>query len=114
MPSGSGGRGAGALFVQRMSTSQHPSLGLNLPQPVSHRGNPAEVFKYVLLANEPDWDYTASRDRDRGAEDIFQHEDALRMMPQGPVPEVSHVGLGTVEPFMKLQVLIWLAAVLLG
>ena len=79
MPSGSGGRGGGggALFVQRMSTSQHPSLWLNLPQPVCHRGNPAEVFQYVLLTNEPDWDYTAGRKFDRGAEDVFQHEDAL-------------------------------------
>ena len=77
MPSGSGGRGAGALFVQRMATSQHPTLGLNLSQPVLDRGNPAEVFQYVLLADESHWDYTASRDRDRGAEDIFQHEDAL-------------------------------------
>jgi hypothetical protein len=60
-----------------MSTSQHPTLRLNLPHPVSHSGNPAKVFQYVLLPDEPEGDYTASRDRDRGAEDIFQHEDAL-------------------------------------
>jgi hypothetical protein len=110
----SGGRGGGALFVQRMATSQHPTLRLNLSQPVSHRGNPAEVFQYVLLANESDRDYTASRDRDRGAEDIFQHEDARGVMPEGSVPEVSHVGLGTVEPFMEPKVFMSFAAVLLG
>jgi len=82
--------------------SQHPTLGLYLPEPVSHLGNPAEVFKYVLLTDEPDWDYTVGRERDRGAEDIFQHEDALGMLPEGPVPEVSHMGFGAIEPFMKL------------
>ena len=95
-------------------SAEHPTLGLNLSQPVLNRGYPAKVFQYVLLANEPDGDYPAGRDRHRGAEHLLQHEDALAMMPQGPVPEVSHVGLGTVEPFMELLVLIWLAAELLG
>ena len=97
-----------------MSTSQHPTLGLNLPEPVSHRRNPAEVFQYVLLADESHWDYTASRDRDRGAEDIFQHEDALAVMPEGPMPEVSHVGFGAIEPLVQPEVFMSFAAVLLG
>ena len=58
-------------------SAEHPTLGLNLLQPVLDRGNPAEVFQYVLLANEPDWDHAAGRECDRGAEDVFQHEDAL-------------------------------------
>ena len=93
---------------------QHPTLGLNLPEPVLDRGNPAEVFQNVLLADEPDWDYPAGRDRDRGAEDVLQHEDALRMMPEGPVPEVSHVLLATVEPLVQPEVFMSFAAVLLG
>jgi len=35
-------------------------------------------------------------------------------MPEGPVPEVSHVGLGTVEPFMEPKVFMSFAAELLG
>ena len=95
------------------SFAAHPTLGLNLAQPVSHRGNPAEVFENVLLADEPDWDYTAGQDRDRGAKDTFQHVDALGMVPEGPVPEVSHVGLTGVEPFVVLQILVRLVAGLL-
>ena len=93
------------------SFAAHPTLGLNLAQPVSHRGNPAEVFENVLLADEPDWDYTAGQDRD--AKDTFQHVDALGMVPEGPVPEVSHVGLTGVEPFVVLQILVRLVAGLL-
>ena len=114
MPCGSGGRDGGALFVQRMATSQHPTLWLNLPQPVSHRRNPAEVFQYVLLADESHGDHTPGRERDRGAEDIFQHEDALTVVPEGPVPEVSHVGFGAIEPLVQPEVFMSFAAVLLG
>jgi len=35
------------------SFAEHPTLRLNLAQPVSHRGNPAEVFEYMLLTDEP-------------------------------------------------------------
>ena len=114
MPSGGDGRGGGALFVQRMSMSQHPTLRLNLPQPVRHRGNPAEVFQYVLLADEPDGDYTAGRERHRGAEDVFQHEDALGMMPEGSMPEVSHVGFGAIEPLVQPEVFMSFATEILG
>ena len=41
----------------------------------------AKVFQYMLLADEPDWDYTAGREPDRGAKDIFEHENALGMVP---------------------------------
>ena len=62
-----------------------------------HRGDSAEVFHHVLLADESDWDYQASRKRDRGAKDIFEHEDALGMVSEGPMPEVSRISLATVE-----------------
>jgi len=78
------------------------------------RGNPAEVFKYVLLANEPDRDYTAGRDHDRGAKNIFQHEDAGGVMPEGSVPEVSHVGFGSIEPLVQSEVFMSFATELLG
>jgi hypothetical protein len=93
---------------------KHPTLGLNLPEPVLNRGNPAEVFKYVLLADEPDWDYPAGRDHDRGAKNIFQHEDARGVMPEGSVPKISHVLLAGVEPLVQVQIIARFAAVLLG
>ena len=64
-----------------MATSQHPTLWLNLAQPVSHSGNPAEVFENMLLADEPDWDYAISRVHDGGAEKRLQQEYALGVMP---------------------------------
>ena len=96
------------------SFAAHPTLGLNLAQPVSHRGNPAEVFENVLLADEPDWDYTAGQDRDRGAKEGLQHEDALGMMAKGAVPEVGHVALRAIEPFVQPDEIFWFATVLLG
>lgn len=93
---------------------EHPTLRLNACQPVGHRGYPAEVLHYVLLADKPHGKNPAGRERERGAEEGFQHEDALAVVPEGPVPEVSHVGLAAVEPFMQPDVLLSLAAVLPG
>ena len=47
------------LGFERLALPQHPRLRLNLPQPVSHGRNPAEVFQNVLLAYEPDWQHPA-------------------------------------------------------
>jgi hypothetical protein len=55
------------LHSDRFSTSQHPTLGLYLSQPVSHGGNSAEIFKDVLLADEPHGENPAGRERERGA-----------------------------------------------
>jgi hypothetical protein len=71
------GLGEQALLRERFPTAEHPTLRLNLPEPVSHRGNPAEVFEDVLLADEPDWKNPAGRERDRAAEEGLQLEDAL-------------------------------------
>ena len=97
-----------------VGSAEHPTLGLNLAEPVSHRGNPAEVFQYVLLADEPDGKNPAGRDRDRGAEEGLQHEDAFGMMAECAVPEVGHVALRGIEPFVQPDEIFWFAAVLLG
>ena len=51
----------------------------------------------MLLANEPDREHAACRERDRRAEESLQLEDALGVMPQGPMPEVSQVLFAAVE-----------------
>jgi len=106
-------KGPGLLSWLAVFT-QHPAIGLNLPQPILDRGNPAEVFQNVLLTDESHWDHTAGRERDRGAKQLFEHEDARRMMPEGPVPEVSHVLLAGVEPLVQVQILPGFAAEFLG
>ena len=40
---------AAGLLSERMTAAQHPTLGLNPPQPVLDSRNPAEVFEDVLL-----------------------------------------------------------------
>lgn len=106
-------RGAGLRLLPSVFP-KHPTLGLNLPEPVGHRRNPAEIFHHVLLADEPHGKNPAGRERDRAAEEGLQHEDALGMMAEGAVPEVGHVGLAAVEPFVQPEVLVSLAAVLAG
>jgi hypothetical protein len=54
------------LLGQWIPAAQHPTLGLNLPEPISHGRNPPDVFEDVLLADEPDWDYPAGRRGHRG------------------------------------------------
>ena len=41
-----------------------------------------------------------------GAEELFEHEDALGMMAQCPVPIVGDDGFGFVEPVVELDVVL--------
>ena len=54
-----------ALSRVGVRSSQHPTLRLNPPEPVSHGGNPAEVFEDVLLADEPHGKNPAGGERHR-------------------------------------------------
>ena len=111
------GRVGGTLAVAECrptTPAQHPTLGLNLAEPVSHGRNPPEVFEDMLLADEPDWDYPSGRRGHRGAEEGLQLEDALGMVAQSPVPEVRHVLFAGVEKLVVDQEVARLAAELLG
>jgi hypothetical protein len=44
------------------------------------------------------------RERDRGAEDFLQHEDAFGVMPERAVPVVGDDLLGFIEPGMKREI----------
>jgi hypothetical protein len=76
-------------------------------------GNPAEIFEDVLLAPEPAWENPAGRERHRGAEEGLQHEDALGVVPRGPVPDVGHVLLAFVEPLVQPEIFRGLTTVFL-
>ena len=78
------------------------------------RGNPAQVFENVLLADESHRKPTPCGEHRRDPEELLHEEDAFGMVPQGPVPEVGHVALGAVQKVMILQVLLRDAAELLG
>ena len=65
----------------------------------------------MLLAQDSGWDMFAIRVHDRGAEDTFRLEDALRVMAQSAMPKVTHELLAGVEPVMQGQVVLGLATV---
>ena len=54
----------------------------------------------MLLADPSDRDDAARGKRDRGAENRLGHEDAFRVVPQGPVTEIGDDLLRLVEPVM--------------
>lgn len=93
---------------------QHPTLRLNPAEPILHRGDPAEIFQNVLLADEPDGNNPAIGERDGGAEEFLEHEDTGRVMPECPMPEVSHVLFAGVEPLMQVEIFSGLATELPG
>jgi len=77
--------------------AEHPGHRLNPGQPVSDGGNPAKVFEDVLLADESHGKNPACRERDGHPEDLFQQINALGVVPERTVPEVSQVGFTGVE-----------------
>ena len=86
-----------ALLTAVLSPPQHPTLGLDLQKPVLDRRDSSQVLQDMLLADEPDRKNSAGGERDRRAEEPLQHEDALRVVPQGPVSEVGEVLFAAVE-----------------
>ena len=83
-------------------------------EPVSHRGDSAQVFKDVLLADEAHGNYAAGRIHECRVDEGLQQENALGMMPEGPMPEVCQVLLTGVDRQVKRQTVHWFAAVLPG
>ena len=86
------------VAVPAAVASQHPGLWRDEPRPVRKRGNEAEVLANVLLADQTDWNSTAVGIDDGRAEQGFEHENALGVMPQRAVPGVGEDGLRLVEP----------------
>ena len=64
---------------------------------------PSPRYK-VLLHNDPvnSMEYVVTTLRQ--VVPSLSEQDALAVMPKGAVPEVRHVSLGSVEPFVELQV----------
>lgn len=55
----------------------------------------------MLFADQPDRHDPAIAVGERGAKDRLEHEDALGVVPQRPVPEIADVGLALVEPVVE-------------
>ena len=96
-------------LVERIAL-QHPGLGGDEPRPVGKRGNEAEVFARMLLADETDRNRTTVGIDDRRAEQGFEQEDALGMMPQCAVPGIGEDRLRLVEPLVQRQIVTGRAA----
>ena len=64
----------------------------------------------MLLADNSDWHGGALRVDDDCAELAFSFEDALGVVPQGPVAEVGVMLLGSIEPTVNVKVVVGLTA----
>ena len=98
-------RRAPCVLVEGVA-SQHPGLWRDEPRPVRKRGNEAEVLANVLLADQTDWNSTGVGIHDGRAEQGFEHENALGVMPQRAVPGIGEDGLRLVEPLVERQVVV--------
>ena len=67
----------------------HPRQRPDGAHPVGETGDEAEIPLHMLLADPAGRDHPAGRERERRAEDRLQHEYALGMMPQRPMPEIA-------------------------
>src|SRR5690554_5341795 len=86
-------------------SSVHPYLWLQMHEPVlDARDPPAAIFLDVLLADVPYGHRLALAICDCHTKDPLGFEDALRVMPKGPVPEVTEELLGGIEPVVNRQV----------
>jgi hypothetical protein len=79
-------------------------------EPVLDSRDPAQVFLDVLFADPPHRDDAAVTIGEDRAEDPLGQEDALAVMAEGAVADVSQVGLRFVEPVVDGQVVFRLTA----
>jgi hypothetical protein len=94
----------------KLACAVHPRGHLQVFQPVLHRGNPAQVFLDVLLANPAHRDDPARTVRQCGAKDPLGEKDAFRVMAQGPMANIRQTHLALIEELMNRQVVLWLAS----
>src|SRR3546814_19076040 len=64
----------------------------------------------MLFPDKANGNYAPRRDGDRRSEEALEHEDALGVMTQCAVPEISSERLGFVEPLVERQIVCRLAA----
>lgn len=88
----------------------HPAFRLDLREPVLGRGNPSEVFFYVLFSDIPDRDGNAIKVEYGDAKDAFGEENPFGVMAHGPVTEVGEERLRFVKPTVDREVVLGCAA----
>jgi hypothetical protein len=79
-------------------------------EPVLHGRDEAQILCDVLLAYPPRRNYLTGRERQRAAEDAFEHEDTLGMVAKGAVPKIRHEALRLVEPIVQPLIILHRAA----
>lgn len=95
--------------MDRLRTA-HPWFRADRTHPIRETRNESEIFADVLFADQSDRHNPASRDRDRGAEEAFEHENAFGVVAESAVPEIRCDGFGFVEPLMQREIIFGLAA----
>src|ERR1700677_3936219 len=76
----------------------HPGLGPDTAHPVGEARDEAQIFADMPFADQANRHDAAGRERDRGPEEPFQHENAFGVMPQRAMPKIRGNRLGLVEP----------------
>ena len=92
----------------------HPRLRLDLQEPILDCGNAAQIFPDMLFAHIPDGDLFPVAVNDAYPEQFLRQENALGMMPQGPVTKVGKERLRFVEPVVNREVVLSFSAELSG
>src|SRR5438067_1864510 len=81
-------------FHLQVGGAAHPGFGPDAPEPVGGCRDTPQVLLDVLLADPSRGDDSTATQGDRLAEHLLAGEDTLRVVPQGPVPEVGQQPLG--------------------
>ena len=88
----------------------HPGLGPDTAHPVGEAWDEAQIFADMLFADQANRHDAPARDRDRGPEETFEHEDAFGVVAQRAMTEIRCYGLRPVELLVNRQIVFSRAA----
>jgi hypothetical protein len=95
------------LFVQALTV--HPTLCLDLQQPVLSCGNSAQVFPDMLFSYIPDWNFVSVAIHNGNSKQLLGQENALGVMAKCPVAKVREECFRFVEPIVDREIVFCLS-----
>src|SRR5882724_1943586 len=90
------------FFVQTLTV--HPTLRLDLQEPILSCGNATQIFLDVLLPHIADGNLLTIAVHDGHAKQFLQQENALSMMAKCPVAEVCEERFRFIEPVVNWEI----------
>jgi len=88
----------------------HPTLGLELQEPILRCGNSPEILPDMLLSHVADGNLVSVAIHDGNAKQFFRQENALGMMAKCPVTKVCYERFRFIEPVVNRKVVLSFAA----